>query len=176
MISMERILEEHLRRRDSGGDSQWSIWERKNWNMHRGVLLFRPSQPGTPFSDVNDAVREEVAQSFRISWWRGFAFGAVIEFPSLPSDVSAVVDSIDGRNRSAGCWQWALLVCQPLKTAIGVHTWMEVALTPLYRALLAELRRQSYEVGNFKKEKDSLIRFLTSVSSLKGHSMPEFRP
>ena len=67
-------------------------------------------------------------------------------------------------------------LCEPLQTAIGVHTWMEVALTPLYRALLADLRAQSYEVGNFKKEKDSLMWFLTSVSSLKGLDMPEFRP
>ncbi len=174
-MSIDDTVERHLPRRETNDASEWSIWERKTWNMHRGVLRYRPNRQGIPFSEINDAVREHVARSFQISWWRGFAFGVVVQLQSMPSDVAGVVDSIDGRARSSGCWQWAILACDPLKTAFGVHTWMEVALTPVYRALLEDLRVQGFEIGSFKKEKDDLMKFLTAVAKFKGHGMSEFR-
>jgi hypothetical protein len=170
---IDDILHGQLQRRESSLSSDWTIWERKTLNMHRGVLNFTPLRKELLLSEITDAVREQVANSFRISWWRGFAFGVIIEAPFLPADVAALVDAIDTRTHGKGCWQRTIFACEPLKVAVGVHTWMEVALTPAFRAALDHFQSLGYKAGSFKKEKDRLMQFLTTPGGL---NLPDFQP
>ena len=50
--------------------------------------------------------------------------------------------------------------------------WIEGYLSLVYRALLAGLEEQGYQVASVRKEKDGLMRLLTAAKP--GH-FPEFR-
>ena len=173
---MDDILNEKLHLREADGGSQWRLWEYKSINMHRGVLHWRPAQPVASCANLTSAVRQQVTVSYKRSWWRGFAFGALVEVPELPQDVALIESCIDTRANSKGTWQWMVLVCPPATTAIGVHTWIEGYLAPTYRALLAHYQSLDYCIGDFKKEKDRLLQFLTAVGRLRGLRFREFQP
>ena len=83
-------------------------------------------------------------------------------------------DWIDTRANRRGTWQWAIYACAPAEVAVGVHTWTEGFLSPVYRDLLDYYGSLNYEVGSFRKEKDQLMKFLTAAARLKGFRFTEF--
>ncbi len=175
-MSVDDILQTKLRLRESGPDHAWRVWEHKTLNLHRGVLHWRPVGESPTFERISRSIRVRVASTYRISWWRGFAFGALVETPTIPKDVEALKSVIDVRDNPKGTWQWTFLVCPPARTTVGVHTWIEGYLSPVYRGLIDLYRAQGYEVGSVRKEKDGLMNFLTSIAAWKGIRFEEFRP
>lgn len=156
-------------------ESDWAIWEHKTFNIHRGVLHWcAPDNLG--FQEIAHVVRQRVKQLFPITWWRGFAFGVLIESPRLPPDVVAIDATIDTRASGQGTWQWTVLAAVDTQTAVGVHTWKAGYLSETYRQLLKHFEAKGYLVGSFKKEKDKLMQFLTMVAGLKGIKFSEFEP
>ena len=174
-MAIDTILNEKLRLR-SDSSEEWLLWEYKTLNMHRGVLHWAPAQPNIEWSELADCIRKKVNASFKQSWWRGFALGAVVEVIENPMDVGFVESCVDTRANSKGTWQWLILVCPAEKTAIGMHTWVEGYLSSSYRAILADYESKGYFTGSFKKEKDKLMKFLATVAQLKGVKFPEFEP
>ncbi len=174
-MSVEEMFQTMLRLREPVAGPEWQIWEHKTFNIHRGVLRWRPQDPLT-FGKMSQAVLEQVKTSFRVSWWRGFGFGVLIEVPALPEDLAAIDATIGTRANSKGTWQWTVLACPTLETAVGVHTWAEGYLAPLYRALIGHFESLRFEVGSFKKDKGALLQFLTGVARLKGLKIAEFEP
>ena len=174
--TVDGILEKRLRLRDAPGHGEWRLWEYKSFNMHRGVLHWQPVGDPLSCGELAQAIRQRVKDTYRVSWWRGMAFGALVEVRDLPEDVTSIDASIDTRSNSQGTWQWLALVCREAKVAIGVHTWTEGYLTPAYRELLAHYESSGYRTGSFKKEKDRLIQFLTAAAKLKGFRFREFEP
>ena len=82
--------------------------------------------------------------------------------------------SIDTRASKKGCWQWTVIAGTESQTAVGIHTWIEGYLSPVYREILKQYESAGWMVGDVKKEKDQLMKFLTSATRLKGIRFREF--
>ena len=160
-MTTEQILSQHLTPLETIS-GPWRLWELKNWNRHRAVLQRRTNFSGDA-ATLQKAVREEVASAFKISWWRGFAFGVLVESNGPPPDPAALITEIDPRNEPKGTWQWTVVVCPESKKVVGVHTWMEGWLSPLYHALLCHYEDQGFSLAWAVRPKDRLMKILTSV-------------
>jgi hypothetical protein len=171
--AIREILASRLRYDRERSNAEWSVWEHKTLNIHRGVLVWHPLHQVARYSEVTTAVRKKVAETFKRSWWRGFAFGVFAELPLLPEDVADCQTDIDVRENENGTWQWSFLACPTLKVSIGIHTWTAGYLSPVYQSLADHHKSEGYNVGNFKKEKDQLMAFLTAAS---GKKFKEYQP
>ncbi len=132
-MSVEEVMRSRLYLREDILETEWRLWEHKTLNIHRGVLHWRPTDQFSSLAQMSERVREQAESRFRVSWWRGFAFGALIEAETIPPDLSAMEDWIDTRANRRGTWQWAIYACAPAQIAVGVHTWQEGFLSPVYR-------------------------------------------
>ena len=145
-------------------NAEWSAWEHKTLNLHRGILEWHPQGQVTQYSEITTAVRKKIKETFKGSWWRGFAFGVLAELPLLPKDAASCEMDVDVRNNTQGTWQWILLVCPSTKIGVGIHTWTSGYLSPTYQSLVDHFKSEGYNVGSFKKEKDKLMAFLMAIS------------
>jgi hypothetical protein len=173
---LESILGARLRRRESVDCQSWHIWERKTLNLHRGVLHWQPVDESLSFETMSQCIRERVKETYRVSWWRGFGFGTLIESPVLPKDIAVIVSNIDTRANSKGTWQWTVIACPPTRIALGIHTWIEAYLSPVYRELIGHYESVGFQVASFKKEKDKFFEFIAAIARLKGQKLDEFEP
>lgn len=98
-----------------------------------------------------------------------------------PDDLKMLVDI---RENAKGTLQWVVLTAARAQTALGVHTWLEGYLSPVYREILEHLMGQGWEVASAKREKDGLMNFLTGAANTRaaiktlgtGETLfPEFR-
>nr|NJM04325.1 hypothetical protein [Desulfobacula sp.] len=169
------IIECSLPKSKRQDEDDWTLWEHKTFNIHRAILYW-PNKSDQTYPEMSDAIRNKIYEKFKVSWWRGFGYGAIIKVPTIPNGIDKIDDSIDIRDNQNGTWQWTILVCQESNSIIAVHTWMAGFLTPIYEALLNSYRTEGYEVGNFKKEKDKLMKFLTKLSALKGVDFRDVEP
>lgn len=156
-------------------EDNWTLWEHKTLNIHRAILFWSNKIDQT-YIEMSDTIRNKINQQIKVSWWRGFGYGVVIEVPVMPKGIENIDISIDTRSNKNGTWQWIILVCNNPKCVIAVHTWMAGFLTPIYEMLLNSYRNEGYEVGNFKKSKDKLMKFLTKLSELKGVYYKDYEP
>jgi hypothetical protein len=165
------LARDRLSDRSDLSEPGWHFWERRNLNLHRVVGLW--SRPPAPRAEESDSlpVRAALGRHFRRSWWRGLAFGVIVESDEVLLGPEASKELIDGRENAAGTWQWLVQVAPARKVVVGVHTWIEGFLSPLYRGLLDGLARE-YQVVSLRKDRDGLMRLLTSV---KPGLFPEFR-
>jgi len=180
MATIHEIVSEKLQKRIGGSDSEWQMWEVKTFNVHRGVLMWRPEAATLSMSNVEEIVRNKVKESFKRSWWRGFAFGVILDLQSIPDGSETINDSIDIRENGKGTWQWTILSISNIKSTVGVHTWVKGWLTPVYEDLMAHYESCGHQVGTFKKEKGKVLELLTTVARLGSlHDtgvIPEFTP
>jgi hypothetical protein len=94
------------------------------------------------------------------------AYGVVAEVAAIslsPDDLKTLVDV---RENSKGTLQWVILVATHARVTLGVHTWMESYLSPVYRGTLQALAETGYQVSSATREKDGLMRFLTGVADV----------
>src|SRR5262249_53344034 len=94
------------------------------------------------------------------------AYGVVVDVANIslrPDDLKMLVDV---RENETGVLQWVILVATDARVALGVHTWMEGYLSPVYRATLEALQQAGYTITSVKREKDGLMKFLTGVADL----------
>lgn len=173
-----------LRPRADLREPGWMFWELRTLNRHRVVGLLREPRPFASAQDLESAIRGAVSRNFRRAWWRGLAFGAVAQVGAAslsPDDLKVLVD---GRENSRGTLQWVILLAGDPPTALGVHTWMETFLSPVYRGALQALGPTGYRVSSAVKDKDGLMKFLTGAADLQAtllslgtrrRAFPEFR-
>jgi len=159
----------------------WAFWELRNLNMHRVVGLFRPDSPIVDAGTLDTTLRGVLGRTFKRGWWRGIAYGVVVDAGSLspaPDDLKVLVD---GRENTKGTMQWVVLVDGQARKVTGVHTWIEGYLGPVYRAVLQALADQGYQISSVMKDKDGLMRFLTAVADARSAAItgrptfPEFQ-
>ena len=112
------------------------------------------------------------------------AFGVVIDVPAMritPDEIEAMIDVRDNRK---GTLQWIIVVARSSSAALGVHTWIEGYLSPVYRGVIQQLRADGFDVATATKEKGVLMTVLTNVTDLqsavstfnsKQGTFPEFR-
>ena len=146
---IESLLPKHIKQND--GD--WTLWEHKTLNIHRAILHWSPASK-VSYPAINEAVTNKIAEKYKVSWWRGFAYGVIIDVSSIPDQVEMIDASIDTKGNTNGTWQWVILICSETKSVIAIHTWMAGFLTPIYEAVLTRYSSMGYDVGNFKKDKD----------------------
>ena len=145
----------------------WTFWELRTLNRHRVVALFKARRPFASVQQLNDEIRGVLSGAFKRAWWRGIAYGVVVDVSTLslkPDDLKALVDV---RENSRGDVQWVVLAAVDRHAAIGVHTWMEAYLSPSYQAILLSLQSARFTITSVKREKDGLMKFLTGVANLE---------
>jgi hypothetical protein len=165
-MSVENILKSKLKKRSDVSNREWTVWEHKTLNMHRVVLVWQPEQTPSQYSEISGIVRAKVEALFKVPWWRGMGFGLVAILPAVPGRVELCVDDIDTRNNSKGTWQWSVLFLQQHSAVIGAHMWMQGYLSSTYQQIIQSCEADGNKVATFKKEKDKLMKFLTSTVRL----------
>lgn len=169
IMQIRELLEQRLKPCTEIPDSEWQVWEHKTLNMHRAVLEWTPHRALRNYGEVSGSIRAEVARRFKVSWWRGMGFGAVVYLPFPPDEMATCVDDIDVRQNSKGTWQWSIFVLKESRAVLGVHMWMSGYLSSVYELVLSQCETEGYQVATFKKDKDKLMQFLTSI-----HRFPEY--
>ena len=160
-----------LQPRDDIREPGWTFWELRTLNQFKDAR------------DLEAEIRGAVSRHFKCAWWRGMAYGVVADVPMIslqPDDLKVLVDV---REFSKGTLQWVVLAAGDAHAAVGVHTWMETYLSPVYRSILQSLTAAGYRVATAVRQKDGLMRFLTAVADLDlalhgfgpRRAFPEFR-
>jgi hypothetical protein len=142
---------------------EWQLWQYKSLNMHRGVLHWDATAQRPTLSDIRDSTRNLVAQHYRPAWWRGFGFGAIVSLTEYDPTFAALADLVDVRNDRRGAWQWIVLEFPTARAAVGVCTWTEGYLAPVYRDLLAQLTAEGYDCRSYQREPDALVKALLEI-------------
>lgn len=155
-----------LRPRDDVGEIGWKFWELRNLNRHRIVGFVHEHRTFADVHDLEVETRTVVARHFECAWWRGLGFGVVADVPSIDLKTDDLRQLVDVRANDRGTLQWCILVAGESRAAIGVHTWAEVDISPVYRGILHELGNNGYHVARGIREKDGLLRFVTAVANL----------
>jgi hypothetical protein len=171
-MPIEDILAAKLKKDETTPNSEWRVWEHKTLNLHRAVLEWTPANRPTRYAEITAGIRSEVARRFRVSWWRGMGFGAVIYLDAAPADIASCVEDIDGRQNPRGTWQWSIVVFKPLLVAAGVHMWISGYLSDVYERILGRLESDGFRITSCKKDKDMLMKFLTMFRPLPEHVDP----
>lgn len=155
-----------MRPRDDLSEPGWVFWELRNLNIHRVVGLASEYRQFAGARDLEAEIRGVLARNFKRAWWRGIAYGVVAEVSGvslLPDDLKMLIDIRENRK---GTLQWVILVASHVQTALGVHTWVEGYLSPVYRGILQAMAGKGYQVASVKREKDGLMRFITAVADV----------
>jgi hypothetical protein len=183
-IIASAVTPQALRPRTDVREAGWTFWELRTLNMHRVVGLLQQRRQFADARDLESSIRGAAARSFKCSWWRGMGLGVVAQVAAIPLSVDDLKALVDVRENSKGTMQWVILVAGDTPVAIGVHTWMETYLSPVYRRSLQGLAEAGYRVSSVTRDKDGLMKFLTGVADLKAamsslgtrkQAFPEFR-
>ncbi len=156
-----------LRLRTDAREPGWTFWELRTLNMHRVVGLLREDRPLADARALEASIRGAVSRRFKCSWWRGMGFGVVAQVAALPLRPDDLKVLVDVRENSKGTLQWVVLVARATPVAVGVHTWMETYLSPVYRGILQGLGAGGYQISSATRDKDGLMKVLTGVADLE---------
>lgn len=146
--------------------SPWRLWQHKTFNIHRGVVHWdtTSNRAASPSVDqMRDEVRAVVRDWFRPSWWRGFGFGAIVSLAVADDSLQRVVDLVDVRNDAKGTWQWIVLYFPDCQAAVGVCTWTEGYLAPVYRNLLTAFEANGVTCESHRKDMDAVMKALVTI-------------
>jgi hypothetical protein len=156
------VVDGKLSDRGDLSEPSWRFWERRNLNMHR--LVGQWSLPRSlEATELGAEARAAIGRHFRRAWWRGLAWGVVVEVPDIALTPADVKELIDVRENTRGTWQWLVLVSPARKTVLASHTWIEGYLSPVYRGLLGQLQERAFQITSVRREKDGLMKVLTAA-------------
>jgi hypothetical protein len=144
----------------------WTFWELRNINIHRVVGFATEYRQFAGASDLGQEIRTVLERNFKRAWLRGIAYGVVMEVSAISLRADDLKLLVDVRENEKGDLQWVILVATDVQTALGVHTWIEGYLSPVYRDVLQALAAKRYHVASLKREKDGLMKFLTAVADV----------
>ncbi|MEZ6064204.1 MAG: hypothetical protein R3B90_00515 [Planctomycetaceae bacterium] len=141
----------------------WTIWEKKNFNIHRGLIEISVPRVKS-IHELAEQIRQGVREEFRPNWFRGFGFGTILRLREVPADFAEICQHIDTRNKQHGVWQWAIVVLEEDQVAIAVHTWLQGYLRPVYDAILVQLEQGGFQCHASDAEVDELIARLRRIA------------
>jgi hypothetical protein len=144
---------------------EWTVWEKKTFNIHRGVIDWNVRESFDSIDQVASKIRAGVLEEFRPNWFRGFGFGVMLHMQVVPPDASKICNYIDTRNKRGGVWQWAVLCFDEDRRAIGIHTWLHGYLRPVYESALCQLVSQGYECESIDSDVDKLFVTLGRIAT-----------
>ena len=164
LIITSATAQRGLRPRTDLHEPGWTFWELRNLNMHRVVGLVSEHRQFADAHDLDAEIRDVLSRFFKPAWWRGMAYGIVADVPSITLSLDDLKVTVDIYNNAKGTSQWVVLVDDDSRTAVGVHTWLESYLSPVYRDTLQALSDAGYRVASARREKDGLMKFLTGAA------------
>ena len=163
-----------LRGRDDLAKPPWTFWEFRNFNRQCAVGFL--DKTGTWDADgLNREIRDTVIRNLKPSWWRGLGYGTVVKLTADSLNPAELNGFVDAYNNIRGVSQWVIFADASRLRATGIHTWMQVYLTPVYRNILDSLTSRGFQVTTAVRGKDGLLKFLTGVSAVEGVNFPEYR-
>jgi hypothetical protein len=142
--------------------SEWRIWQKKNLNMHRGVVELTANRVKS-IDDLAADVRDGVRREFSPGLLRGFGFGAIIHFIEVPADFVNICRHVDTRNRRHGVWQWVIACLDEDGVAVAIHTWQHGYLRSVYDAVMKQLSDRGYQCQDTDTDVDALIAKLHKI-------------
>jgi hypothetical protein len=145
---------------------EWTFWELRTLNRHRVVALFKTQRSFGSLQELNSEIRGMLSREFTRAWWRGIAYGVVVDLSTISLKPEDLKELVDVRENSRGDMQWVVLTAVDRKVAVGVHTWIEAYLSPAYQAILLSLQSAGFNITSIKRDKDGLMKFLTGVADL----------
>ena len=154
-------------------DGGHEAWEFKNFNRHCVILNQVIDHHDFDLEHYLTTTRRCVQREFRPNIFRGLALGTILELPDYVPGVERIADCIDTRQRGRIVWQWAIIAMRGARTALGIHTWMAVYLTPFHNQVLQEYASDGFTVDTFKRDKDRLVETLSKISGMR---LPEIEP
>ena len=154
-----------LKSRPAVFEKNWRVWEKKNFNLHRGLLEW-PAVPCASMDEIAGRIRDGVKREFKPGWLRGFGFGTILHFQTAPPDFMRICGHIDRRNKTNGVWQWAVVQFDEDKVALGIHTWLHGYLRPVYESVLLQLSSSGYQCHSVDAEIDPLIAALARIGKV----------
>jgi hypothetical protein len=163
MIELPEFVFDRLKPWPSQAPAGWRFWQYKSLNMHRGILHWDATGAAPKLAELRQQVRKLVPEQFRPSWWRGFGFGVIVSLDVVDDSFQQLADLIDVRNHNKGTWQWMVLHLPSIQSAVGVCTWTEGYLAPVYHDLLAQLSEAGFTCESHKKDMDALMKALTVI-------------
>jgi len=155
-----------MRPRNDLSEPGWMFWELRTLNTHRVVGLAGEYRQFTDARDLETEIRGVLRRNFKRAWWRGIAYGVVVEVSAISLRSADLKLLIDIRENEKGTLQWVILVANHARVALGVHTWIEGYLSPVYRDILQALVAKAYKVASVKRKKDGLMKFLTTAADV----------
>lgn len=155
-----------LRPRDDIREPGWTFWELRTLNRHRVVGLVTEHRVFKDAPDLGTEIREVVSRHFRVAWWRGMAYGVAADVPTIGLKAQDLTALVDVRDNSRGTLQWVVLAAGDAHAAVGVHTWIEGYLSPVYQSILQRLTVAGYRVATAVRQKDGLMRFLAAAADV----------
>lgn len=165
-IVASAAIEAKLQWREDIREPDWAFWELRNINMHRVIGLMSAYRQFPDVASLQSEIRGKVGRNFKVSWWRGMAYGAVAELSALSLQLDDVKKLVDIHENAKGDLQWLVLVASGARAALGVHTWIEGYLSLVYRSIVQQLANAGYKVANARREKDGMMKFLTSAADV----------
>lgn len=163
-IVSSAAAQRNLRPRADLREPGWTFWELRNVNMQRVVGLVTEHRPFANAHDLDAEIRDVVSRYFKPAWWRGMAYGIVADVPSITLSLDDLKVTVDIYNNAKGTSQWVVLVSKDARAAVGVHTWLESYMSPVYRNILQALSNAGVRVATAQRDKDGLMKFLTGVA------------
>jgi len=141
----------------------------KTTNMHRGILDFVASD-NQSVESIETEIRRIVSEVYKINWFRGFAYGVVVQFESPPHfELSNFLGCVDGVNRNDGVLQWIIAIDHSRRTAFATHMWAHGYLHDAFMKTADVAASLNYRVQRTYKEKHAYFKKLDrSLSWLSG--------
>jgi len=179
-IISSTVTPRKMRLRSDINEPGWTFWELKNLNMHRVVGLRRAGISATDAASLDAALRAALARNFKRAWWRGIAYGVIIDVGTLTLTADDLKVLVDVYENNKGTMQWVILLAGDARHATGVHTWIEGFLSPVYRDVLQKLAENGCRISSAMRDKTGLLKFLTAVGDARaeaftGHkAFPDF--
>ena len=146
--------------------SEWNHWELRNLNLHRVVSHWQPGFVPPDAATADATIRAEIRSRFRPNYLRGLAFGVVIKTPVLFLDHSVIETLVDATNSSKAVCQWVVLASAKQSQALGVHTWLETRLSPIYRSVLRTLTDAGFVCRSTVRSAPPALRSTFALSNL----------
>ncbi len=143
----------------------WRLLQKKSLNIHRGVIECSFGDDFISINELAGRIRTSVKKEFNPSWLRSFGFGAVIHMKTMTEDFLQICHHIDTKNKKDGVWQWAIIIFDDDKVAVGIHTWLHGYLRPVYDSLMVQLMEKNFECQSTDAKIDTLLETLGNVQT-----------
>lgn len=167
---MQPVLPAEFRHTVLNEEAYRDLWVYKTWNRHCAILRTVGRSAQFDADAYAAEARNRIVDLTRPNILRGLAFGTILELDEVPPHLESLADAVDTRQRSRSVWQWITVLLPRQQIALGIQTWMHVFLTQYQQGILEAHREAGWEVREFKKEKDAVLKFLLTISG-RGRSL-----